>query len=252
MPLFIPATPTAPSSANAETFEEDASTYLAWMADFALSMKGTLPLIADALVVMPNFGGTAAAMVVSFPSDGNSAIGDNQHIRFRPAITNNAGATLRVGNLSPLPMLTLSGATVPAGYLIAGEWATAHRTAAGWVVERRDEVVVGGVNGAPGNGEVVKTATGRMYGRYVLTGVSLNINNPYLGGFRSADQTWTFPVVNVGIMVAAISTTVLSTSAFGVILTGLNSTDCTYSFTAVTTQATAGRAVALSLVGRWY
>jgi len=152
-------------------------------------------------------------------------------------------------------------ADVPAGQV----WVRARETG-GWSAWRRlydQAAVLGGVaqsgglptgalieRGSNANGEFVRLADGTQICAHAVT-ASLALDQPLLGGFRSAAQTWTYPA---GFAVApALMVTARNLTAFGGVSANVPGTaSAQYALTAVATQAAAPREVGLMAVGRWF
>lgn len=106
--------------------------------------------------------------------------------------------------------------------------------------------------GSNANGEYVRFADGTQICTLRQT-ISLAIGTAFLGGFRSAAQTWAFPAAFVGGAWPAVTVTPESASAFSGILTGSpTSASAAWAVTSVTSQTAANRIVAMTATGRWF
>jgi hypothetical protein len=106
--------------------------------------------------------------------------------------------------------------------------------------------------GSNSNGEYVRFADGTQICTKTISGLSLACNNAFHGGFRTDEQTWTFPVTfsaNVhGGCVAVTERTAVS-GGFG---TSLGTANATWYLTTVATQTAQDRSARLMAVGRWF
>lgn len=106
--------------------------------------------------------------------------------------------------------------------------------------------------GSNANGEYVRFADGTQI-CYLRTSLSFGINVAFLGGYRSAEQNWTFPAAFIGSPLPCVSVIPESQSAFGGMLTAApGATVGKWGLTSVSTQSSATRVVALTAIGRWY
>lgn len=122
-------------------------------------------------------------------------------------------------------------------------------TASGWV----GTVASSGLGavieeGSNANGQYTKFAGGMMICRKAVT-ASAAIGTAFLGGFRDAGQTWTFPAAFTSTprVVPASS----STTAFGMFHNGASTTACSLFFTAVTSQSSASLTGDAIAIGPW-
>lgn len=203
--------------------------------------KARRNLIPRGLVV----GGTANAIQISLRSEGLLA---GQEFFFYPWSANTGSVTISIDGGAAIPCFTPSGATIPSGYIRTGGDLTAIRAiynGSGFVLIRRDVEEVTG-----GNGRAVKYPYGRMICTYEFSS-SQAINIALMGGFRSSEQTWTFPVGFSDTPVLTANAADLT--AFGAQPTG-NSSDTLGRFiwTAVTTQVAGMRKASLLAEGRWF
>jgi len=103
--------------------------------------------------------------------------------------------------------------------------------------------------GSNANGEFVKFADGTLICTFDFT-VSSAIATSFLGGFRSAAQTWTFPAVFA--VRPGFSATPRSITAFAISGSAISESSAQYVFTAVTSQVSGSRNVLLTAIGRWF
>ena len=147
---------------------------------------------------------------------------------------------------SPATARTPTGATLPDGYLQPGVLyeAVFSLTPSGWIIRRPPEY------GSNANGQFFRYEDGLQICTNDFS-ASAAINVAHLGGFRSSEQTWTFPAAFVG--EPEIAATAADLTAFGCVETGNTSaTRGRFAWTAVTTQTAATRAAKLVAIGRWY
>lgn len=105
--------------------------------------------------------------------------------------------------------------------------------------------------GSNANGSFAKFADGTMICSNTITNTALAISTSFLGGFRSAAQTWTFPAAFAVAPVLSGHATMLS--AFGVAAqTAPTTTAAGYIFTAVTSSVVADRTLQVMAFGRWF
>lgn len=103
--------------------------------------------------------------------------------------------------------------------------------------------------GGNANGRYVRLADGTQV-CWRTVSVSLAIDTAYLGGFRSAAQTWTFPAAFAA--AAHVFVSPLNLTAFGGVAAGTpGTTTVEWAATAVAAQTAALREMALLAVGRW-
>lgn len=106
--------------------------------------------------------------------------------------------------------------------------------------------------GSNANGDYARFADGTQICTLRLS-VSTAISTAFLGGFRSAAQTWTFPAAFATGLLPCLTILPESTSAFSGILTAAPTVaGASWAVTAVTTQTSATRSVALTATGRWF
>jgi hypothetical protein len=108
--------------------------------------------------------------------------------------------------------------------------------------------------GSNSNGEYVRFADGTQICTHAVS-VSLAINTPgftgFMGGFRSAEQTWTYPAAFTGIPV--VVPVARNLTAFGAVSANVpGTTSATYAVTAVSSQSAATREISLTAIGRWF
>ncbi len=104
--------------------------------------------------------------------------------------------------------------------------------------------------GSNSNGEFVRFADGTQICTHSVS-IALAIDNAFIGGFRSAAQIWTYPAAFAA--VPSVSVCALNLTAFGAISAGPPGTSSMqWAVTAVLTQASATREVALVAIGRWF
>ncbi|WP_237685080.1 DUF2793 domain-containing protein [Szabonella alba] len=104
--------------------------------------------------------------------------------------------------------------------------------------------------GGNANGDYVRFADGTQICTLGLA-ASLAIGTGFMGGFRSAAQTWTFPAVFAAAPVLQAMAGDLT--AFGAIGTDAPATtSAQWAVTAITAQGAAMRAVSLTATGRWF
>jgi hypothetical protein len=104
--------------------------------------------------------------------------------------------------------------------------------------------------GSNSNGEYVRFADGTQICTHAVS-ASLAIDTAFLGGFRSATQTWTYPAAFTG--TPAVVPVARNLTAFGAVSANVpGTTSTTYAVTAVTSQSAATREVSLTAVGRWF
>ncbi|WP_435257286.1 DUF2793 domain-containing protein [Thioclava sp. FR2] len=115
-------------------------------------------------------------------------------------------------------------------------------------------VPTGGVieRGSNANGEYVRFADGTQICT-LRTTISLAISTAFLGGFRSAAQTWVFPAAFIGTSLPVITLTPESASAFaGVMTAAPTSATASWAVTSVVSQTAANRMVSMTATGRWF
>lgn len=195
-----------------------------------------------------NIGGTANALTISLP-ERDAAL---TNMFFFTAGNSNTSTTVTI-NLNgegAKPVETPLGTNPPVGYIGYAGSVTypflAIRRPGGWIVRRQDEYVPN-----IGNGEAWKFSNGLLICRREVLLTSLAITTAAFGGFRSDDQSWTYPHAFVAL--PSVHADVLSRTAFGASIGTTNTTGTNYAFMAVASQASAaGRSVSLTAIGRWY
>lgn len=130
-----------------------------------------------------------------------------------------------------------------------------------WMVFDQNSIVgsVGGNSGNPTgsviergsntNGDFVKFADGTLICWITKTDADIVIGTGLSGGFRSSASVWTFPS-----LFSSTPSTVMNVSgatAFGMTVGNLSTSQVTYSYTAVTSQAASNRVATIQAVGRW-
>lgn len=124
---------------------------------------------------------------------------------------------------------------------ILGTVSQAAGVPAGAIIER----------GSNANGEYVRFADGTQVCFASKSDASAAISNAYLGGFRSAGLSWTFPAAFASAPFPSASPGDIN-SGFDAAAVGPSTTSTTYIYTAVTSQAAATRTVYLIAIGRWF
>lgn len=104
--------------------------------------------------------------------------------------------------------------------------------------------------GTNANGEYLRLADGTQICT-LRTSASLAIGTAFLGGFRSAAQTWTYPVPFAAAPVLTVTPENL-TAAAGIGADTPGTASAQWAVTAVASQGAATRAVALTATGRWF
>jgi hypothetical protein len=104
--------------------------------------------------------------------------------------------------------------------------------------------------GSNSNGEYVRFADGTQICTRAVS-ASLAIDTAFMGGFRSAAQTWTYPAAFTGTPV--VVPVARNLTAFGAVSANVpGTTSATYAVTAVALQTDATREVSLTAIGRWF
>jgi len=112
-------------------------------------------------------------------------------------------------------------------------------------------VVTGAIleRGANANGDYVRFADGTQICRRTFA-ENIAIATTYLGGFRDAGRTWTYPAAFNASPVLQVGSG--STGAFGGFSNGSGFLAVSIFCTAITTQAAADRIIHCTAIGQWY
>lgn len=106
--------------------------------------------------------------------------------------------------------------------------------------------------GENANGSYVRFADGTQMCSATRT-VSAAIGTAFLGGFRSAPNSWSFPAQFVSGATPVVTGVAVDETAFGLTIDGSTTHAATaWHVTAIASQGPATRTVNLSAVGRWY
>jgi hypothetical protein len=204
--------------------------------------------------------GTAAAPSLSFSADpdtglyraGADALGISAGGAERARVTSSG---LQVTGQITGTAVTQSATDTTAGRLLttgAGPAQAFRRGNILGAVSQSGGVPTGAMieSGSNSNGEYVRLANGTQICTHAVS-ASLAIDTAFMGGFRSAAQTWTFPAA----FSAAPNFTPVARNltAFGAVSANVpGTTSATYAVTAVSSQSAATREVLLHAVGRWF
>lgn len=104
--------------------------------------------------------------------------------------------------------------------------------------------------GSNANGEWVRFGDGTQICTHTIS-ASVACSTAHAGGFRSDEQTWTFPADFAGIN-PQIAPTAFGLSSFGVIVPTRGLTSCGFAWVTVASQTAASRSAMLTAVGRWF
>ena len=190
-------------------------------------------------LTIPNLGSTSYGWygaTISFRLGGGPNTGGVSVVIASPGASSSSPETAR----------TTTGATLPDGYLQHGALyeAVFSLLPTGWVIRRLPEY------GSNGNGQYWRYEDGLQICTHEFS-ASAAINVGHLGGFRSNEQSWTFPAAFVA--EPAFDATAADLTAFGCVETGNTSATLgRFVWTAVTSQTAAARAAKLVAIGRWY
>ena len=183
---------------------------------------------------------TVASGSYASPSIVN-AVGDNTGIVLTGSGTSigfsiNGTERLEVGSTG----LKISGSQAYARANILGSVSQSAGVPTGGIIER----------GSNANGEYVRFTDGTQICTFAQSAASEAISTAFMGGFRSALQSWSFPAVFSAQPVVTVVPT-LST-AFGAVTTAISMSSYNFAYTAVATQTAAARSASLVAVGRWF
>lgn len=104
-------------------------------------------------------------------------------------------------------------------------------------------------SGTNGNGQFVRHADGTQICVHTLT-VNSAIGTAFLGGFRSAGQSWTYPAAFTATPV--ITATPGTLTSAGIVTLGATGTAVSVCHTAFAAQASTVRTAQLHAIGRWF
>lgn len=104
--------------------------------------------------------------------------------------------------------------------------------------------------GTNANGEYVRFTDGTQICTFAHAAASEAISTAFMGGFRSALQSWSFPIGFIAPPVVTVVPT--ASTAFGAITTAISGTGYNFAYTAVTSQVAAARSASIIAVGRWF
>lgn len=151
----------------------------------AAAMRATLGVAAaPASSVYGACGGSANAITVTA---GLSGIATGTEIRFRATAANTGPATLNVDGSGAIPCRTITGAVLPAGYILTTATTVARYDGTYWVLGREIE------RGSNANGEYVRFADGTQICTYSAIDAAGPITIAEGALWRSGEYSWTFP-----------------------------------------------------------
>lgn len=191
------------------------------------------------------YGGTANAITLT-PLVARSVYVTGDKVRFRATATNTGATTINVSGLGVKTCVTVTGATLPAGYIRTDVDTSAVYDGTNFVVDRMTEY------GTNANGIFERSATGFLKCFFTSPVVSKDITVAAFGGFKSGNETWTYPAAFITTP-TSIQAKVAGETAFGCeIASGTTNTTANFFYLAITSQAAANRAARLEATGRWY
>ncbi|MCT4334270.1 hypothetical protein MU516_15500 [Paracoccus sp. YLB-12] len=235
MPFTTP--PPAPNRNNPSTFSAYMDAFLAWLVVFWQELNSALQLFSTKGYATFQGGSTANALVLSagYPP-GSIEIGTK--IRFRATQPNTGSATINLDGTGARQCRTITGASLPAGYIRTDVETEAVFDGTRWILDRRPEI------GSNANGQYYKTAEGRLECRAVQESIGL-VNNP-----------WTYPHqfagnadVVLGNAVTAVGDAITITTAGTGSASSISLQFRTQSGGA---NAVAGSRATVLAIGRWY
>lgn len=175
---------------------------------------------------------------------------DGHVIRFRANATNTGAATLNLDGLGPMACATVSGATLPAGYIRTNADTIATHEAGTWTISRVEE------HGSNANGDFTRFSDGTQM---IHTSVTLSYIGPTLAG-----AILTFPAsfsdatrISTSLTIEMVSSLTVDASQLAPILChNYHPTGCTVDASLISGASglEAGDTITIRLfaIGRWY
>lgn len=114
------------------------------------------------------------------------ALAVGQRVCWTPTLTNTGAATVVIDDLPSVPMRTVTGAALPAGYIRVGVLTEASFNGTQLIVDRAPEI------GSNANGTFEKYADGTLECKS-LPFVGIDVNSAIGAGFQSTLRTWVLP-----------------------------------------------------------
>lgn len=196
-------------------------------------------------------GGTAndITLTAQAPWENPTALVHGTPFRFNTATTNTGAVTINVAGLGAKPCVTVTGQSLPEGYIRVGAiGVTAVYDAAGdrFIVHRVTEVI------SNANGLAVRFDIGVQVAFNQAVTANGNLTNALGGIFVSGDSTWTYPAAFVSTPAIVGMGGSIVTRVWAMLGDG-GSTTTTGRFRAASATSIASTpGVSLIAVGRWY
>lgn len=189
--------------------------------------------------VAQTVGGTPNAITVDMPTGG---LAGGLTFMFRPASTNSGATTLNLSGTGVKGCITVTGAALPAGYLVAGEPTLVRYNGTSFVIERSVEY------GSNANGEYWRYADGRQICSVAGGGQDTTTASGSLF-MTTAVTTWTFPATFIASPV--MSGSIVFNTTRWLIFNSTNGISGTYRQMNTASSATSLASV-LRAEGVWY
>ena len=172
------------------------------------------------------------------------ALAVGQRVCWTPTLTNTGAATVVIDDLASVPIKTVTGAALPAGYIRVGVLTEAHFDGTNFIVDRKPEV------GDNANGTFEKYADGTMECKSPNF-VGIDVNTTLGSGFQSTLRTWTLPLTYASDVIWSGGSNANGNAATHFVNTRVASaTTVEYALLAFTSVT--GRGVRLWASGKWY
>lgn len=165
-------------------------------------------------------------------------------LRFVATATNTGGTTLSLDGGPTKSCKTVTGATLPAGYIRTDCETEATFDGTNWILDRQME------RGSNANGDWERYANGIQECRAIVS-ASVACSTAIHGGFRSGGQNWDYPV-SFSETDVALTATIQSSTAFAAMANPSSGAQATWAAITVTTSGAATRTVNLTARGKWY
>lgn len=191
-------------------------------------------------------GGTANALTIAINASVTTLV-TGLAFTIWPSVANTGAVTMNVNGLGAVAAKTITGATMPAGYLRVGLPTRCWYDGTQFIVDRLPEI------GSNANGIYRRYADGRQECTYTMTGV--DVTTAVGGIYKSAPQTWEFPmpfVYSGSVGEVFLSGRLYSNVGMGVNIPYGNRTTQAGDILAYATASVTGTTLHLSATGPWY
>lgn len=198
--------------------------------------------------VAANVQGTANAIIITNSGEGVTELIPGMTFSFIPASNNTGSVTINYHGRGVTPCVTVSGAALPAGYLVAGRIARVWYDGTSFVVDREPEVITNS------NGRAIRYADGTQVCDFVYDATGDDWTNA-IGSFFTAPASvvWTYPTTFSATPTVTIAAVRVSFHPFGAYMTSVATGSASWRpWSSISVAATNTKRIHMVARGMWY